>query len=72
MIHLSNLGYGDAQAACSSGKHVLGGGFWIDNENVHIFKSQPTPTNDGWYVLAHNSDLFSGANVTVFAICANT
>ena len=51
---------------------VLGGGFWIDNESVRILKSQPLLTGDGWHVLAHNTDVFSGASVTAFAICANT
>jgi hypothetical protein len=69
---VSNLGYGDGKASCSAGKHPLGGGFWIDNENVRILKSQPPSANDGWYVLAHNTDLFSGATVTVYAVCANT
>lgn len=69
---VSNLGYVAATANCSSGKHVLGGGFWINNENVRILKSQPLTTDDGWHVLAHNTDLFSGATVTTFAICANT
>ena len=69
---VANLAYNDGKAACSSGKHPLGGGFWIDNDNVRILKSQPPSANDGWYVLAHNTDLFSGATVTVYAVCAST
>jgi hypothetical protein len=69
---VSNLDWVDAEVDCSSGKHVLGGGLWIDNENVHILKDQPLLTGDGWHILAHNTDLFSKASVTAFAVCANT
>jgi hypothetical protein len=71
-FNLANLAWGDGRAYCSAGKHPLGGGFWTTNENVNIVKSQPLTASDDWYVLAHNTDLFSGAIVTVYAICATT
>jgi hypothetical protein len=71
-IDVPNLGWSDGKALCSAGKHPLGGGYWANSENVQIVKSQPPAANDGWLVLAHNSDLFSHWQVTIYAICANT
>src|SRR5205085_8931655 len=59
-IDVPNLGgWADGKALCSAGKHPLGGGYWANSENVQIVKSQPPVANDGWLVLAHNSDVFS-------------
>jgi Collagen triple helix repeat (20 copies) len=72
-IDVPNLGgWADGKALCSAGKHPLGGGYWANSENVQIVKSQPPVANDGWLVLAHNTDVFSHWQVTIYAICANT
>jgi hypothetical protein len=72
-IDVPNLGgWADGEAFCSAGKHPLGGGYWVNSENVQIVKSQPPQANDGWLVLAHNSDVFSHWQVRIYAICANT
>jgi Collagen triple helix repeat (20 copies) len=71
-IDVPNLGWNDGKALCSAGKHPLGGGYWVNSENVQIVKNQPPAANDGWLVLAHNSDLFSHWQVTIYAICAST
>jgi hypothetical protein len=72
-IDVPNLGgWADGEAFCSAGKHPLGGGYWANSENVQIVKSQPPQANDGWLVLAHNSDVFSHWQVRIYAICANT
>ena len=70
-FNISNLESGDGRAACSDGKQVIGGGFWSTNENVRFFRSQPTASETGWYVAFTNSDLFYGAIITVYAICAD-
>jgi hypothetical protein len=70
-FNISNLESGDGRAVCSDGKQVIGGGFWSTNENVRFFRSQPTASETGWYVAFTNSDLFYGAIITVYAICAD-
>jgi hypothetical protein len=71
-LSIANLNWGDAYAVCSPGKHVLGGGFWIDSADVTIIRSQPTVMDDKWYAAGYNHNLFSSADGVVWAICANT
>jgi hypothetical protein len=71
-IDVPNLGWNDGEAFCSAGKHPLGGGFWVNSENAQVVKNQPPAANDGWLVLAHNSDLFSHVQIRIYAICAST
>ena len=73
-IDVPNLGWGDATAQCSAGKHVLGGGFWFNSGDVSLSKSQPsgvTTLYDSWHVLAYNHNLLNSSQGEVWAICAN-
>jgi hypothetical protein len=71
-LNVPNLDWGDAYAHCSAGKHVLGGGFWVNSADVTIIRSQPTSTRDTWYAAGYNHNLFTPSQGVVWAICANT
>lgn len=71
-LNVPNLDWGDAYAVCSAGKHVLGGGFWVNSADVTIIRSQPTSTLDKWYAAGYNHNLFTPSQGVVWAICANT
>jgi Collagen triple helix repeat (20 copies) len=63
----------DLAAVCTSGKRVLGGGFWADGAGVDVSRpfdiSDGVHTGDGWEVYGQASAL--GGSVQAYAICAN-
>jgi hypothetical protein len=70
-FNVPNLGWGEGTALCSDGKHPIGGGYFSDSENLRILHDYPNNARTGWYILAHNDDLFSTWQVEAYAICAN-
>jgi hypothetical protein len=71
-LNVPNLDWGEAYAQCSPGKHVLGGGFWVNSADVTIIRSQPVSTLNKWYAAGYNHNLFTPSQGVVWAICANT
>ena len=67
-----NNGWADGVARCSAGKHPIGGGYFTNSENIRVVHDYPNNARDGWYILAHNGDLFSTWQAEAYAICANT
>jgi hypothetical protein len=70
-----------AQATCSSGKHVIGGGASIgglinnvssgDGTGPHLYQSAPSGQT-GWTAAAVASQAYVGSfGITVFAICVD-
>ena len=71
--HPGPFQYYDLFAACTSGKRVLGGGFFADGAGVAVSRpqdiSQPFVTGDAWEVDGQASAV--GGSVQAYAICAN-
>jgi hypothetical protein len=66
-----NLGWADGKATCPTGKRPVGGGFFTDSENLHVVHNYPSSDGVSWYILVHNSDLFSTWQAETFAICVD-
>ena len=54
-----NLGTADGKATCPSGKRPIGGGYFTDSENLRVLHDYPSIDGVSWYILVHNSDLFT-------------
>jgi hypothetical protein len=65
-----NLGWAEGKATCPAGKRPIGGGYFTDSENLHVLHNYPSNDGVSWYILVHNSDLFSTWQAETFATCA--
>ena len=57
-----------AEAFCSPGSIITGGGFWIESSNMEV--SYNAPIANSWAVTAHNPNA-EEAEVVAYAICLN-
>lgn len=75
--HIAPQADGFGSASCPTGKKLLAGGYNSDGPipmvNGPLRRLTPSgfaTADDRWLIYAFNGDVFSGKNVTVFAICA--